>query len=423
MNRRSSYEADSAVHEQNQSPSALSVMSNVLEGYKESLLKYGFDESLINTDYESGFKSLYAYVNYLKSQKEQSELSPQERDIVDAYSARKRYVDAFVAYGHEMEFVSPEDLMSGGYVYEEASTQRANAKGVPGKRKEYLAWCETLKRIGDLSEYKSLLEEGCKDNDLLDELLQGIYPSSDDDSLLTIMDDLLLNQQRADGKYAHENRIGNVSELFADVRRETINLNSAVELHEFVGSTVRRHNVDAERSESSRRQEAAADKAREDVDRAFTGAEENKESIIMPQDWKERQDFVKEWFAKHDPNQITPDNLEVVRKYFAQEIEMQARGMRRAREKHPDMSAARYAGNVAGIFGTGFTIGGDFRPVDVVVIRKLQRDGVIKEISTGQYAGLRIETVAKAIGLDVYELTKDYDSIFQRTSASSKKSR
>ena len=79
MNRRSSYEADSAVHEQDQSPSALSVMSNVLEGYKESLLKYGFDESLINTDYESGFKSLYAYVNYLKSQKEQSELSPQER--------------------------------------------------------------------------------------------------------------------------------------------------------------------------------------------------------------------------------------------------------------------------------------------------------------------------------------------------------
>jgi len=423
MNRRSSYETDSAVHEQDQSPSALSVMSNVLEGYKESLLKYGFDESLINTDYELGFKHLASYVNYLKSQKEQLELSPQERDIVDAYSARKRYIDAFVAYDYEMESVSPEDLMLGGYVYEEASTQRDNVKGVPGKRKEYLAWCETLKRIGYLSEYKSLLEGRCKDSDLLDELLQGIYPSSDDDSLLMIMDDLLLNQQRADGKYVHENRIGNVSELFADVRRETINLNNAVELHEFVGSTVRRHNVDAERDESSRRQEAAADKAREDVDRAFTGSEENKESIIMPQDWKERQDFVKEWFAKHDPNQITADNLEVARKYFAQEIEMQARGMRRAREENPDVSAARYAANVAGIFGTGFTIGGDFRPVDVVVVRKLQKDGVVKEISTGQYAGLTIETVAKAIGLDVYELTKDYDSIFQRIPASSKKSR
>ena len=211
--------------------------------------------------------------------------------------------------------------------------------------------------------------------------------------------------------------------MFADVRRETINLNNAVELHEFVGNTVRRHNLDVEKKKYSEHQRAAANEAREDVDRAFAGGEENKESIIMPQDWKERQDFVKEWFAKHDPNQITPDNLEVVRKYFAQEIEMQARGMRRAREEHPDRSAARYAGNVAGIFGTGFTIGGDFRPVDVVVIRKLQRDGVVKEISTKQYAGLRIETVAKAIGLDVYELTKDYDSIFQRTPASSKKSR
>ena len=96
----------------------------------------------------------------------------------------------------------------------------------------------------------------------------------------------------------------------------------------------------------------------------------------MPQDWKERQDFVKEWFANHDPNQITPDNLEVARKYFAEEIEMQARSMRRAREKHPDMIAARYAANIAGIFGTGFTIGGDFRPVDVVVVRKLQKDGI-----------------------------------------------
>ena len=84
---------------------------------------------------------------------------------------------------------------------------------------------------------------------------------------------------------------------------------------------------------------------------------------------------------------------------------------------------ARYAANITGIFGTGFTICGDFRPVDVVVVRKLQKDGVVKEISTGQYAGLRIETVAKAIGLDVYDLTKDYDNIFQCIPASSKKSR
>ena len=64
-------------------------------------------------------------------------------------------------------------------------------------------------------------------------------------------------------------------------------MNNAARLHEFIGSTVRRHNIDAERNESSRQQKAAADQARKDVNQAFTGGEEDKESIIMPQDWKE----------------------------------------------------------------------------------------------------------------------------------------
>lgn len=90
-------------------------------------------------------------------------------------------------------------------------------------------------------------------------------------------------------------------------------------------------------------------------------------------------------------------------------------------KKNPDRSAARYAANIAGIFGTGFTIGGDFRPVDVVVVRKLQKDGVVREINPAQYAALRIETVAEAIGLDVHDLTKDYDGIFQRVPVSSRR--
>lgn len=155
----------------------------------------------------------------------------------------------------------------------------------------------------------------------------------------------------------------------------------------------------------------------------FTGSEENKESIIMPRDWKERQDFVKEWFAEHDSNEVTLNNLEVVRGYFAQEIEMQARLMRRARKERPDRNTARYAANIVGIFGTGLTIGGDFRPVDIVVVRKLQKDGVVREINPAQYAALRIETVAEAIGLNVYDLTEDYDSIFQRVPVSSRRGR
>lgn len=418
MNKQSSYETGSDTHEQDQEASAVSVMSSILESYKRSLYADGWSDDDFDTDDDLGVRTLAAYVDFLKEQKEQTVLTPQERIIVDAYSAVERYTDALTAYDEEIKSVDPEDLMPGGYVYEEASAQKDKVKGVPGKRKEYSNWCETIKRMGILSDYKSLTSEGYNDEDLEDEYSCNIYPSDNDLSI--IMSDLTSPPRRADSKYVGS---GYTAELFANIRRETINMNNAARLHEFIGSTVRRHNIDDERNESSRRQKAAADQAREDVDRAFTGGEENKESIIMPQDWKERQDFVKEWFAKHDPNQITSDNLEVARKYFAEEIEMQARGMRRAREKNPDMSAARYAANIAGIFGTGFTIGGDFRPVDVVVVRKLQKDGVVREINPAQYAALRIETVAEAIGLDVHDLTKDYDGIFQRVPVSSRRGR
>ena len=418
MNKQSSYETGSDTHEQDQEASAVSVMSSILESYKRSLYADGWSDDDFDTDDDLGVRTLAAYVDFLKEQKEQTVLTPQERIIVDAYSAVERYTDALTAYDEEIKSVDPEDLMPGGYVYEEASAQKDKVKGVPGKRKEYSNWCETIKRMGILSDYKSLTSEGYNDEDLEDEYSCNIYPSDNDLSI--IMSDLTSPPRRADRKYVGS---GYTAELFANIRRETINMNNAARLHEFIGSTVRRHNIDDERNESSRRQKAAADQAREDVDRAFTGGEENKESIIMPQDWKERQDFVKEWFAKHDPNQITSDNLEVARKYFAEEIEMQARGMRRAREKNPDMSAARYAANIAGIFGTGFTIGGDFRPVDVVVVRKLQKDGVVREINPAQYAALRIETVAEAIGPDVHDLTKDYDGIFQRVPVSSRRGR
>lgn len=421
MNKQSSYETGSDTHEQEQEASAVSVMSSALDSYRRSLYADGWSDDDFDTDDDLGVRTLAAYVDFLKEQKEQTVLTPQERIIVDAYSAVERYTDALTAYDEEIKSVDPEDLMPGGYVYEEASAQKDKVKGVPGKRKEYSNWCETIKRMGILSDYKSLTSEGYNDEDLEDEYSCNIYPSDNDLSI--IMRDLTSPPRRADSKYVGESRSGYIAELFANIRRETINMNNAARLHEFIGSTVRRHNIDAERNESSRRQEAAADQAREDVNRAFTGSEENKESIIMPQDWKERQDFVKEWFANHDPNQITPDNLEVARKYFAEEIEMQARSMRRAREKHPDVSAARYAANIAGIFGTGFTIGGDFRPVDVVVVRKLQKDGVVREINSAQYAALRIETVAEAIGLDVHDLTKDYDGIFQRVPVSSRRGR
>ena len=379
MNKQSSYGTGSDTHEQDQEASAVSVMSSILESYKRSLYADGWSDDDFDTDDDLGVRTLAAYVDFLKEQKEQTVLTPQERIIVDAYSAVERYTDALTAYDEEIKSVDPEDLMPGGYVYEEASAQKDKVKGVPGKRKEYSNWRETIKRMGILSDYKLPTNEGRNDEDLEDEYSCNIYPSDNDLSI--IMRDLTSPPRRADSKYVSESRSGYTAELFARIRQETINMNNAARLHEFIGSTVRRHNIDAERNESSRQQKAAADQAREDVNRAFTGGEEDKESIIMPQDWKERQDFVKEWFANHDPNQITPDNLEVARKYFAEEIEMQARGMRRAREKNPDMSAARYAANIAGIFGTGFTIGGDFRPVYIVVVRKSTQDGVVREIN------------------------------------------
>ena len=92
---------------------------------------------------------------------------------------------------------------------------------------------------------------------------------------------------------------------------------------------------------------------------------------------------------------------------------MQAEGMRNARKKRPDMNTVRYVGNIAGIFGSGYSVGRNFEPVDIVVVRKLQKDGIVKTINTAEYAALRIDVVAETIGLDVYELTKDYDTIFQ----------
>ena len=47
----------------------------------------------------------------------------------------------------------------------------------------------------------------------------------------------------------------------------------------------------------------------------------------------------------------------------------------------------------------------------------------VGEINPAQYAALRIETVAEAIGLDVHDLTEDYGSIFQRVPVFSRRGR
>ena len=264
MNKQSSYETGSDTHEQDQEASAVSVMSSILESYKRSLYADGWSDDDFDTDDDLGVRTLAAYVDFLKEQKEQTVLTPQERIIVDAYSAVERYTDALTAYDEEIKSVDPEDLMPGGYVYEEASAQKDKVKGVPGKRKEYSNWRETIKRMGILSDYKSLTSEGYNDEDLEDEYSCNIYPSDNDLSI--IMSDLTSPPRRADSKYVGESRSGYTAELFANIRRETINMNNAARLHEFIGSTVRRHNIDAERNESSRQQKAAADQAREDVD-------------------------------------------------------------------------------------------------------------------------------------------------------------
>lgn len=267
MNKQSSYETGSGTHEQDQEASAVSVMSSILESYKRSLYADGWSDDDFDTDDDLGVRTLAAYVDFLKEQKEQTVLTPQERIIVDAYSAVERYTDALTAYDEEIKSVDPEDLMPGGYVYEEASAQKDKVKGVPGKRKEYSNWCETIKRMGILSDYKLLTSKGHNDKDLEDEYSCNIHPSDNDLSI--IMSDLTSPPRRADSKYVGESRSGYTAELFANIRRETINMNNAARLHEFIGSTVRRHNVDTERNESSRRQKAAADQARKDVDQAF----------------------------------------------------------------------------------------------------------------------------------------------------------
>ena len=129
MNKQSNCETKSGTYEQEQEASAVSVMSSILESYKRSLYADGWSDDDFDTNDDLGVRTLATYVDFLKEQKEQTALTPQERIIVDAYSAVERYTDALTAYDEELESVDPEDLMPGGYVYEEASAQKDKVKG------------------------------------------------------------------------------------------------------------------------------------------------------------------------------------------------------------------------------------------------------------------------------------------------------
>jgi hypothetical protein len=391
--------------------SAESVMSDVLEKHVNALRAdaYGeWSDDDLRAEVDLGVGTLATYVAFLKGSGDKTPLTAQEQVIVDAYCAARRYIEARCSDEGEVDSVEPSALREGGYVYEAAVAKRNEVKGIPGKMREYSKWSEIIRRIGILDLYKSAIDEGQKDDQeyLGDECADKIYPWITE--LADFMSYLVKPiPRRLDAQFIQEKTVN--QQLFSRVRQETINMGHAANVLEFITETVRYHRSKEETSEA--KQHWATDQAQKN--KTSPESEEGENTIVMPQDWKERQDFIKDWFAQHDPNDVTPENLEVARKYFAQEIEMQAEGMRNARKKRPDMNTVRYVGNIAGIFGSGYSVGRNFEPVDIVVVRKLQKDGIVKTINTAEYAALRIDVVAETIGLDVYELTKDYDTIFQ----------
>lgn len=81
MNKQSDCETKSGTHEQEQEASAVSVMSSILESYKRSLYADGWSDDDFDTNDDLGVRTLAAYVDFLKEQKEQTVLTPQERII------------------------------------------------------------------------------------------------------------------------------------------------------------------------------------------------------------------------------------------------------------------------------------------------------------------------------------------------------
>lgn len=75
MNKQSSYETGSDTHEQDQEASAVSVMSSILESYKRSLYADGWSDDDFDTDDDLGVRTLAAYVDFLKEQKEHLQLT------------------------------------------------------------------------------------------------------------------------------------------------------------------------------------------------------------------------------------------------------------------------------------------------------------------------------------------------------------
>ena len=229
----------------------------------------------------------------------------------------------------------------------------------------------------------------------------------------------LLDVANAGNRNVQPDEIANIG----DIRRDTLNMRKNKEMFKFLAKLTKEEKgvpsppysgLSEEYVERMRKQ-IAGTKTSSGGTRANPSANEVSErgKIDIPDTWPQRRDYVEAWFREHG-TKITPDSLEVARQWVAKTVEALARAKRKAVEGDPSLKNMRYVGNVSGVFGSGYSLGGDFSDVDKIIIGQLREtDPNITNVSNQDYARMGIREIAAALGLNLKDTTPDFDEIFR----------
>lgn len=229
----------------------------------------------------------------------------------------------------------------------------------------------------------------------------------------------LLDVANAGNRNVQPDEIANIG----DIRRDTLNMRKNEEMFKFLAKLTKEkkgvpsppYSGLSEEYVERMREQIAGTKTSSGGTRANPSANEVSErgKIDIPDTWPQRRDYVEAWFQEHG-TKITPDSLEVARQWVAKTVEALARAKRKAVEGDPSLKNTRYAGNVSGVFGSGYSLGGDFSDVDKIIIGQLREtDPNITNVSNQDYARMGIREIAAALGLNLKDTTPDFDEIFR----------